>query len=44
LIERHGLTGDPAAGIHVPSIDDPVAQLGKKLFLGIANSKALSAL
>lgn len=32
LIEQNGITGDPAAGIDVPSIDDPVAQLGKKLF------------
>ena len=32
LIEEHGLTGDPAAGVEVPSIDDPVAVLGRKLF------------
>jgi cytochrome c peroxidase len=32
LIERHELTGDPTAGRQLPSIDDPLAQLGKKLF------------
>jgi cytochrome c peroxidase len=32
LIEENGLAGDPAAGIDAPSIEDPLAQLGKKLF------------
>ncbi len=32
LIELHGLTGNPAAGRELPSIDDPLAQLGKRLF------------
>ena len=31
-IEAHGLTGDPAAGLELPSIDDPLAVLGRKLF------------
>ena len=33
-----GLTGDPAAGRDIPTIDDPLAQLGMQLFF----SKALS--
>ena len=37
LTDRHGLTGDPATGRQLPSIDEPLAQLGKKLFF----SKAL---
>jgi len=32
LIQANGLTGDPAAGLELPSIDDPVAVLGRKLF------------
>ncbi len=32
LIEARGLTGDPAAGQTLPSIDDPRAVLGRKLF------------
>ncbi|PID44349.1 MAG: cytochrome-c peroxidase [Proteobacteria bacterium] len=32
LIKAHGLTGNPAADIQVPSIDSPTAQLGMKLF------------
>ena len=32
LIREHGLTGDPAAGRDLPAIDEPLAQLGKKLF------------
>ena len=36
LIDEHGLTGDPAAGRDLPTIDDPVAQLGKKLFFSMA--------
>jgi cytochrome c peroxidase len=32
LIEGHGLTGDPATGHDLPSIEDPVAVLGRKLF------------
>lgn len=32
LIALRELTGDPAAGRDLPSIDDPLAQLGKKLF------------
>lgn len=32
LIERHGLTGDPSIGRDIPSINDPLAQLGMKLF------------
>lgn len=31
-IADHGLTGDPAIGRNLPSIDDPMAQLGKKMF------------
>ena len=32
LIQTNGLTGDPAEGLDLPSIDDPVAVLGRKLF------------
>ena len=32
LIQANGLTGDPAAGLDLPSIDDPLAVLGRKLF------------
>ena len=32
LIQANDLTGDPAGGLEVPSIDDPVAVLGRKLF------------
>ena len=32
LIKAAGLTGDPATGRTLPSINDPKAQLGKKLF------------
>jgi len=32
LIRTHGLTGDPAAGLDLPSVDEPLAQLGLKLF------------
>ncbi|MBW2551040.1 MAG: cytochrome-c peroxidase [Deltaproteobacteria bacterium] len=32
LIQENGLTGDPADGLELPSIDDPVAVLGRKLF------------
>jgi cytochrome c peroxidase len=32
LIADLGLSGDPAAGRVLPSIEDPLAQLGKKLF------------
>jgi cytochrome c peroxidase len=32
LIQANRLTGDPAAGLELPSIDDPVAVLGRKLF------------
>ena len=32
LIKAAGLTGDPAAGRTLPSINDPKAQLGKQLF------------
>ncbi len=38
LIVQHGLTGDPSLGRDLPGIDDPLAQLGMKLFF----SKALS--
>lgn len=38
LIADLGLTGDPSAGRDLPSIDDPLPQLGKKLFF----SKSLS--
>jgi len=32
VIEANGLTGDPAEGLDLPSIDDPLAALGRKLF------------
>jgi cytochrome c peroxidase len=32
LIQEHGLSGDPAAGHDLPSIEDPIAVLGRKLF------------
>ena len=32
IIAEQGLSGNPAAGREIPSIDDPLAQLGKKLF------------
>ena len=32
LIQQQGLTGDPSVGRDLPSIDDPIAQLGKLLF------------
>ncbi len=32
LIQEHKLTGDPSTGRDIPSIDDPKAQLGMKLF------------
>lgn len=32
MITTKGLTGDPAAGRDLPSIDDPLAKLGKLLF------------
>lgn len=32
LVNAAGLTGDPSAGRTLPSINDPKAQLGKKLF------------
>jgi cytochrome c peroxidase len=38
IIQEQGLTGNPAVGRDLPSIEDPVAQLGKKLFF----SKSLS--
>lgn len=38
LIGELGLTGDPSAGRNLPSIDDPLPQLGKLLFF----SKSLS--
>ena len=38
LIQEQRLTGDPSTGRDIPSIDDPQAQLGMKLFY----SKALS--
>jgi len=38
LIQSQGLTGDPMAGRALPSIDDPLPQLGKLLFF----TKALS--
>ena len=37
VITASGLTGDPSVGRNLPSIDDPIAQLGKLLFF----SKAL---
>ena len=38
MIAAEGLTGDPSQGRALPSISDPLAQLGKKLFF----SKSLS--
>ena len=38
VIAAKGLTGDPTQGRNLPSINDPLAQLGKKLFF----SKSLS--
>ncbi len=32
LIERYGLSGDPAQGLTIPAIESPAAQLGKRLF------------
>lgn len=32
LIQSNGLTGDPAEGLDLPSIDDALAVLGRKLF------------
>lgn len=32
LIERHGLTGNPAQGRQLPDISEPLAQLGMQLF------------
>jgi len=32
LIQEHNLTGDPSIGRDIPSISDPKAQLGMKLF------------
>ena len=32
IIAEEGLTGDPAAGRDLPTIEEPIAQLGKKLF------------
>lgn len=32
LVSREGLTGDPAAGRSLPSIDSPMARLGMQLF------------
>lgn len=32
LIATHELTGDPSTGRNLPSINDPLAQLGRKLF------------
>lgn len=32
IIREQGLTGDPSAGRNLPSIDEPLAQLGMKLF------------
>ncbi len=32
IIAELGLTGDPSAGREIPSIDEPIAQLGKRLF------------
>ncbi len=37
VIEQHGLSGDPSLGRLLPSIEDPIARLGKLLFF----SKAL---
>ena len=32
LIQGHGLTGNPAAGRNIPTMNDPKAQLGMKLY------------
>ncbi|MEJ2418462.1 MAG: cytochrome c peroxidase [Exilibacterium sp.] len=32
IINKNGLTGDAAAGRNLPSIEDPLAQLGKQLY------------
>jgi len=32
VIQANGLTGDPAGGLDLPSIDEPLAVLGRKLF------------
>lgn len=32
LIEAHGLSGDPAEGVDTPSIEEPLAILGRRLF------------
>ena len=32
IIVEQGLTGDPSVGRDIPSIDEPIAQLGKRLF------------
>ena len=32
VVTALGLTGDPSTGVTTPSIDDPIAQLGMKLF------------
>jgi cytochrome c peroxidase len=32
LIQKHGLHGDPAVGHEIRSIDEPLTQLGRKLF------------
>ncbi len=32
LIQRHGLSGDPAEGLDLPNADDPEAVLGRRLF------------
>ncbi|NRA61995.1 MAG: hypothetical protein HRU25_14065, partial [Psychrobium sp.] len=39
FISHYGLTGDPTIGRELPSIDEPLAQLGAKLFF----TKALSS-
>ena len=32
IIAEQGLTGDPSIGREIPTIDEPIAQLGKRLF------------
>jgi cytochrome c peroxidase len=32
IITENGLTGDPSMGREIPGIDEPIAQLGKRLF------------
>nr|WP_269809292.1 cytochrome-c peroxidase [Enterovibrio nigricans] len=41
LIDEQGLRGNPAEGRVLPAIDDPLAQLGKKLFFtkGLSGDK-----